>query len=49
MRRLCADSFGAERSAPTGLRTPAVDRAAALPGPAPDWAELRELWNAAED
>ncbi|MFF8311383.1 TetR/AcrR family transcriptional regulator [Streptomyces lydicus] len=29
-----------------GLRTSPADSPTALPGPAPDWAELRELWNA---
>ncbi|MFF0628161.1 TetR/AcrR family transcriptional regulator [Streptomyces sp. NPDC004296] len=29
-----------------GLRTSAADSPTPLPGPAPDWAELRELWNA---
>ncbi|TQF06353.1 TetR/AcrR family transcriptional regulator [Kitasatospora acidiphila] len=29
-----------------GLRTSATSAPTALPGPAPDWAELRELWNA---
>ncbi|MFH8680888.1 TetR/AcrR family transcriptional regulator [Streptomyces lydicus] len=29
-----------------GLRISAADSPTALPGPAPDWAELRELWNA---
>ncbi|MFE5160609.1 TetR/AcrR family transcriptional regulator, partial [Streptomyces sp. NPDC056697] len=29
-----------------GLRAPAADQATILPGPAPDWAELSELWNA---
>jgi AcrR family transcriptional regulator len=29
-----------------GLRTAAADSPTALPGPAPDWAELGELWNA---
>ncbi|WBO63196.1 TetR/AcrR family transcriptional regulator [Streptomyces camelliae] len=31
-----------------GLCTPAADGPTALRGPAPNWAELRELWNAAE-
>ncbi|MEU1933116.1 TetR/AcrR family transcriptional regulator [Streptomyces coeruleorubidus] len=31
-----------------GLRTPAADRPTTLQGPAPDWAELSELWNAPE-
>ncbi|MGW7616331.1 TetR/AcrR family transcriptional regulator [Streptomyces antimycoticus] len=29
-----------------GLRPPAADQTTILPGPAPDWAELSELWNA---
>jgi hypothetical protein len=29
-----------------GLHASATAIASALPGPAPDWAELRELWNA---
>jgi hypothetical protein len=29
-----------------GLRTCPADPPATLPGPAPDWAELRQLWNA---
>ncbi|WP_318204946.1 helix-turn-helix domain-containing protein [Streptomyces sp. SCL15-4] len=32
-----------------GLRTPVTGGPTALHGPAPDWAELRELWNARED
>lgn len=31
-----------------GLRTSAADPPTALPGPAPHWTELRELWNAPE-
>ncbi|GHB92591.1 TetR family transcriptional regulator [Streptomyces umbrinus] len=30
----------------SGLRTSTPDRPTALPGPAPHWAELSELWNA---
>ncbi len=32
----------------TGLRTSVTDRPTTLQGPAPDWAELSELWNASE-
>ncbi|MEU5310897.1 helix-turn-helix domain-containing protein [Streptomyces sp. NPDC021562] len=31
-----------------GLRAPAVDEPAGLPGPEPHWLELRRLWNAPE-
>lgn len=31
-----------------GLRAPAVDEPAGLPGPEPGWLELRRLWNAPE-